>query len=101
MRQQKSITKSPRTGINNTHEYVFGIVPWLLHRPPSEQGRTVHCNSSYHRIVSGGGAEARTAPIQAMVRADRSGYSGDKGGACSSRGGGGGKLSDKERDRER
>ena len=41
-------------------------------------------------LFSSGGAEVRTAPIQAMVGAAHSGYHGDKGGACSSRGGGGG-----------
>ena len=33
--------------------------------------------------MSGGGAESRADPIQAMVGAARSGYPGDKSGACS------------------
>ena len=58
-----------------------------VYRLPSEHVRILHCGSSYHGLVSGGEAEARTAPIQAMVGVARSGYPGDKGGACSSGGG--------------
>ena len=57
--------------------------------PPPEHGHTVHCDSYYHGILSGGRAEAGTAPIQDMVVAFLSGYPGDKGGACSRQGGGG------------
>ena len=39
--------------------------------------------------MSGGGAEAGTAPIQAMLGASYSRYPGDKGGASRKRGGGG------------
>ena len=39
--------------------------------------------------MSSGGAESGTAPIQVMVVAARPGYPGYKGGAGSSRGGGG------------
>ena len=39
--------------------------------------------------MSGGGAESETAPIQAMMGTAHPGYPKDKGGACSSRGGGG------------
>ena len=69
-------------------------VNWGVYRPPTEQGRTVHCNSYYHGIFSRSRAEARTAPIQAMVGSTRSGYPGYKGRACSNLGvegvGGGG-----------
>ena len=57
-------------------------VNWGVYRPPTEQGRTVHWKSYYHGILSSGGAEARTAPIQAMVGGARSGYPGYKGGTC-------------------
>ena len=53
--------------------------------PPPEQGRTLHFKSYYHRILSSGGAEASTAPIQEMVGAAYSRYSWDKGGTCSIR----------------
>ena len=52
--------------------------------PPPEHGHTVHCNSYYHGLVSIGGAEDRTAPIQAMVVASHYGYPGDKDGERSS-----------------
>ena len=52
-----------------------------VYLPPTEHGSTVHCDSSYYGIVSGGGGEAGTMPIQAMVGADCSVYPGDKGGA--------------------
>ena len=40
--------------------------------------------------MSGGGAESRAEPIQAVVGASRSGYPGDKSRACIRRGKGGG-----------
>ena len=57
--------------------------------------------------MSGGGAEAWNAPIQAMSGEARPGYPGDKGGVC--RGGGGGsrrgkniwRRRERERDMER
>ena len=58
--------------------------------PLPEHGRTVHCKSFYNGLVFGGGAEAGTAHIQDMVGAACPGYTGDKIGECSSRGGGGG-----------
>ena len=63
-----------------------------VYNPSPEHGRTLHCNSSYHGLVSGGGAEAGTAPIQGMVGVARSGYPGDNGRADSRGGeaGGGG-----------
>ena len=57
----------------------LGVYP-----PPPEHGRTVHCDSFYHGLVSGGGAESGTAPIQAMVGSVRSGYPEDNCGACRS-----------------
>ena len=60
-----------------------------IYQPPPEHGHTIHCDLSYHGLVSGSGAETGNAPIQAMVGADRPGYTGYKSGACSSRGGGG------------
>ena len=74
---------------------------WGAYRPPPEHGRTIHRNSSYHGLVSGGGAEAGTATIQAMVVAACSGYRRDKSGACSSGGGGGGQVWMNQRERER
>ena len=35
--------------------------------PPPEHDCTVHCDLSYHGLVSGGGAEAGTAPIQEVA----------------------------------
>ena len=58
-----------------------------IYHPPLEQGLTIYCDLSYHGLVSGDGAESGNAPIQAMVGASRPGYPGDKGRACSSRGG--------------
>ena len=57
--------------------------------PTLEHGRTVHCNSYYNGLVSGGITEAATVSIQEMVGVDRSGYPVDKGGACRCGGGGG------------
>ena len=34
-----------------------------LYRPPQEHGLTVHCDLSYHGLVSDDGAKAETAPI--------------------------------------
>ena len=58
-----------------------------VYRPPPEHSRTIHYDSSYHGLVSGGRAEARTATIKAMVGEACSGYPRDNSGACSSRGG--------------
>ena len=58
-----------------------------IYRSPSEHGRIIHCKTSYHGLVSGGGAEARNGRIQAMLAEARPGYPGDKGGECSSGGG--------------
>ena len=60
-----------------------------VYLPPPEHSHTVHCDLSYLRLVPGGGAESGTAPIQEMAVAARSGYPGDKCGACIIRGGGG------------
>ena len=62
---------------------------WGIYCPPPEHGRIIKFYSYYHGLVFGGEVEARNAPIQAMVGAVRLGYPGDKGGSCSSRGGGG------------
>ena len=52
--------------------------------PPPEHGCKIHCDLSYHGLVSVGRAEARNAPIQVMVGSARLGYPVDKGGACRS-----------------
>ena len=68
---------------------------WCLYCPLPEHGCTVHCDFSYNGLVSGGGAEAGTAPIQAMVVESRSVYPGDRDRAGSRGvrvGGGGGRL---------
>ena len=57
---------------------------WGVYRLPPENGCTVHYEYSYHGLVSGGGAEAGTVPIHAMVGSARYGYPGDKGGTFSS-----------------
>ena len=44
--------------------------PPRVYRLSPEHGRTIHCDSSYHGLVSCGGAEAGTAPIKAMVGAE-------------------------------
>ena len=67
-----------------------------VYHPPPEQGCTVHCNSSYHGLLSGGGAEVGTAPIQAMVGAARSEYPGDNGGRATAKGGGRGRRNRRE-----
>ena len=54
-----------------------------VYHPPPEHSRTIHCASSYHELVSGGGTEDGTTPLQAMVVAARPGYPGDKGRSCS------------------
>ena len=38
-----------------------------VYLPPPEHGRTIHCDSSYHGIVSGSGAEAGGAALAEMV----------------------------------
>ena len=30
-------------------------IDWVLYRLPSEHGHTIHCDLSYHGLVSGGG----------------------------------------------
>ena len=60
---------------------------WGIYRLPPEHSRTINCESSYHGLVSGGGAEAGNAPTQEMVGADRPGYTGDKGRECRTGGG--------------
>ena len=56
-------------------------IDWDIYIPPPEHGRTIHCNSSYHGLVSGGGAEAGGAALAEMVGAARSTYPRDKSGA--------------------
>ena len=56
---------------------------WGIYFPPPEHGCTIHFDSSYHILVSGGGSEAGNVPIQATVGADRPEYPGYKVGACS------------------
>ena len=75
--------------IELSFDIYLSVVKVSIYRPPTEHVRTVHCDSSYHGLVSGGGAEAGNVPIQAMVGASPPGYPGDKGRACRSRGGGG------------
>ena len=70
-----------------------------VYRLLKEYDHTGHCNSSYHGLVSGSGAEYGTVHIHEMVKAARPGHPGDKGKACS-RGGGGNRLSCKNK-RER
>ena len=53
--------------------------------PPREHSHTLHCNSSYHVLVSGIIVESWTVPIQAMVGAACSENPEDKLGSCSSR----------------
>ena len=65
------------------------VEEWGVYCPLPEHGRTVHCDSSYHGIVSGIGVEDGTATIQAMVVSASYVYKGDKSGACSNGGGGG------------
>ena len=60
-----------------------------IYCPLPEHGRRINCDTSYHGLASGGGAEAGNTPIQAMVGSNHPVYPGDKAGACSSRGGGG------------
>ena len=60
-----------------------------IYQPSPENGHAIHCNLSYHVLVSGGGAESSNALIQLMVGAARSGYPWDNSGACSREGGGG------------
>ena len=58
-----------------------------VYRPPPEHSRTVHCDSSYHGLVSGGGSESGTAPIQLMVGSSCPVYPGDKGRDAAAEGG--------------
>ena len=51
--------------------------------------------------MSGGGAEAGTMTIKEMVGASHSGYTMNKSGACSSRGGGGRQVQRNQREKER
>ena len=50
-----------------------------IYFPPTEHVRTIHCDFSYHGLVSGGGAESGTAPIQEMVGSACPRYPGDNG----------------------
>ena len=54
---------------------------WGVYQPPPEHVCTIHCNLSYHVLVSSGEAEAGTMTIQEMVVAARSIYPRDKSGA--------------------
>ena len=62
-----------------------------MYFPPPEHGHTIHCDSSYHGLMSGNGVEAGTVNIKVMVGAARSEYPRDKIRACisGSEGGGG------------
>ena len=53
---------------------VGGGGDWGVYRLIPEHSCTVHCDSSYHELVSGGGEESGTAYIQAIVGADSLGY---------------------------
>ena len=59
-----------------------------VYRPPPEYDRTIHCDSSYCGLVSGGGAEAGYAALVEMVGSARSRYPRGKSGACGSGDGG-------------
>ena len=54
-----------------------------INLPLPEYGRTLNCDSSYHRHVSDSGTEARYVTIQEMVGASTPGCPGDKGMSCS------------------
>ena len=58
-----------------------------VYLPTPEHGCTVHCKLYYHGLMSGGGAESGTAPIQEMMGAASTGYTGDKDRKCRSGGG--------------
>ena len=58
---------------------------WGVYLSPPEHGRTTHCNSSYHILVSGGGAEAGDAALAEMVVAACSRYPSNNSGACGSK----------------
>ena len=58
-----------------------------IYCPPPEHVCTIHSNSSYHGLVSGGGAEAGNVSIHSMAGAARPGYPSNKRGGCSSGGG--------------
>ena len=70
--------------------------------PPPEHRRAIHCDPSYHGLVSSDRAEYGNAPIQAMVGTSRPGYHGDQGGAdiCGGTGGDGGGENRSRRERE-
>ena len=53
--------------------------------PQPEHRHSVKFNLSYHELVSRGGVEAGTTPIQQIVGEACPGYPGDKGKACRSR----------------
>ena len=57
--------------------------------PSLEHGRTIHCESSYHRLVSGGGEEAGDEYLTDMAVAACSRYPMDKSGKRGRRDGGG------------
>ena len=52
-----------------------------------KHGRTINYNSSYRRLVSGGGAKYGNFPIHAMVGESRPGCPGDKVRECIGGGG--------------
>ena len=59
-----------------------------IYFPPPEHGRTIYFDLSYRGLVSGGGVEDLTEPIQVMVGSAWSGYPWYKSGAWNIGGGG-------------
>ena len=55
---------------------------WGLYFPPPEHSTKIHCNLSYHVIVSGGGAEDRNEDIVEMGGASHYINHRDMIGAC-------------------
>ena len=56
-------------------------IDWGLYCSLPEHGHTIHCNSSYHVLVSGGKSEDKDAAIAEVMGADLSRYPMDKSGA--------------------
>ena len=54
-----------------------------VYRPSQKHGFTIHCDSYYHGLVSGGGAESGDVALAEMVGAVRSIYTRDKNITCS------------------
>ena len=72
----------------------------VVYHVTPEKNHIIHCDSSYHELMSGTILESETVPFQKMAGASRPVYPMDKGGACSSGDGDRIRVNKNQRERE-